>query len=175
MLDLYYGDEAGFSLQSAVPYGWQAPGEQLERLSQPGPRLNVLGWVSESGHEVRSHCFEGSMTSQRLMEVVDEWVKCLSRVTVLVLDNAPVHRSKRVQERLAVWQQAGLYVFFLPAYSPHLNKMETVWRKLKYEQLGESAYQSFAHLKEGVQNLLASYGSVWQVQFDPKHCIINSA
>ena len=114
------------------------------------------------------------MTSNRLIEVVDEWVESLSRVTVLVLDNAPVHRSKRVQERLAVWQQAGLYVFFQPAYSPHLNKMETVWRKLKYEQLTESAYQTFARLKESVQSLLASYGSDWQVHFSAKHCIINS-
>ena len=43
LLDLWYGDEAGFSLQSVVPYGWQAPGEALQRLSRASSRLNVLG------------------------------------------------------------------------------------------------------------------------------------
>ena len=174
MLDLWYGDEAGFSLQSVVPYGWQAPGEALQRLSRASTRLNVLGWVCESGHQLKSWPLVSSMTSAVLIEVLDAWVRELTQVTVLVLDNAPVHRSKAVQNRLAEWQQGGLYVFFLPAYSPHLNKMETVWRKIKYAQLTEAAYQSFSHLASAVKTLLTAYGTTWQVHFDLKHCIINS-
>ena len=34
-------------------------------------------------------------------------------------------------ERLPYWQKRGLFIFFLPPYSPHLNLAETWWRKIK--------------------------------------------
>ncbi|MDQ3633153.1 MAG: transposase [Acidobacteriota bacterium] len=37
--------------------------------------------------------------------------------------------------RIKYWQTRGLYIFYLPTYSSHLNIAETVWRKLKYEWL----------------------------------------
>ena len=56
----------------------------------------------------------------------------LSRLTIVILDNASVHK-KAVKERWAVWQERGLFVFFLPAYCPHLNIVKILWRKPKYE------------------------------------------
>ena len=48
----------------------------------------------------------------------------LERVTVVVLDNARVHKSQPMQERRAFWEQRGLFLFYLPPYSPHLKS----WR-----------------------------------------------
>ena len=56
-----------------------------------------------------------------------------------LLDNARVH-TKAVKERWPVWQERGLFVFFLPTYSPHLNIVEVLWRKLKYEWLRPDDY-----------------------------------
>ncbi len=64
----------------------------------------------------------------------------LQRQTVVVLDNAPAHVAKRVQERRGFWQQRGLWVFYLPPYSPHLNIVEVLWRKLKYQWLQPQDY-----------------------------------
>lgn len=173
LIDLFYGDEAGFSLQSVVPYGWQQPGEVLERAAVRSPQLNVLGWLSASGHQLRSWVFEQSITSEVVIGAIDEWVGQLTQLTVLVLDNGPMHRSKLVKAQLVRWQQAGLYVFFLPAYSPHLNKIETLWRKMKYEWLTESAYQSLTSLKAAVTHLLTDYGNSHHIQFAVTHCIID--
>ena len=36
-----------------------------------------------------------------------------------------------------------LFLFFLPTYSPKLNLIEILWRKIKYEWLEFKAYLSF--------------------------------
>ena len=64
----------------------------------------------------------------------------ISKLTVVVLDNARVHTSKRFQEHRDVWEKRGLFIFYLPPYSPHLNLIEILWRKLKYEWLRPEDY-----------------------------------
>jgi transposase len=172
-IDLFYGDESGFSLVPVVPYGWQAAGHSLERPSQSSPRFNVLAWLNEAGHLV-SFTSQVSINSEFVIRCVDEWVGSLNRPTVLVLDNAPMHRSKAFQACFARWQQAGLYVFFLPAYSPHLNKAECLWRKIKYEWLDTAAYASYESLTQAVKNILVEFGRKYHIHFAQHYSIINS-
>ncbi len=47
-----------------------------------------------------------------------------------------------MQERRRVWEARGLFLFYLPPYSPHLNIAEVLWRKLKYEWLQPADYAS---------------------------------
>jgi len=77
---------------------------------------------------------EGKVTAAWISEQLNALSLSLARLTVVVLDNASVH-VKAVKERAAVWQELGLFVFFLPPYCPHLNIAEILWRKLKYEWL----------------------------------------
>ena len=125
-----------------VPYGWQRAGHSLERPSQTSRRFNVLAWLNEAGRLV-SFTSQVSIKSGFVIGCIDEWIGSLNRPSVLVLDTAPLHRSKAFQACFERWQQAGLYVFFLPAYSPHLNKAECLWRKMKYEWLDTAAYASY--------------------------------
>ena len=85
--------------------------------------------------------------------------------TVLVLDNARVHTSQLVQERRRFWQDRGLFIFYLPPYSPHLNIAETLWRKLKYEWLQASDYTAADELFYRVRQVLAAVGSSLKIQF----------
>lgn len=173
LIDLFYGDESGFSLLPVVPYGWQQAEHPLERPSQYSPRLNVLAWLSEGGQLV-SFTHPRSINSAFVIEAINSWVGGLIRETVLVLDNAPMHRSKAFRACLAGWQQQGLYVFMLPAYSPHLNKAECLWRKMKYEWLTTAAYVSYQALRDAVEDILARFGQQFTIQFAPKHCHLNS-
>ena len=76
----------------------------------------------------RNRCFvrttENKVTGEWIAEQIDEFVKSLSRLTVIVLDNATVH-TKAVKERLQQWEEKGLFVWFLPTYSPQLNTGNT--------------------------------------------------
>ena len=45
-------------------------------------------------------------------------------------------------------KERKLTIYPIPPYSPELNIIEIVWRKIKYEWLPFSAYESFLSLKK---------------------------
>lgn len=78
--------------------------------------------------------------------------------------------SGTVRERRAVWQGRGLFVFFLPPYSPHLNIAEVLWRKLKnnylkYEWLRPEDYADEETLRLAVWQALAAVGHSLRIEF----------
>ena len=89
----------------------------------------------------------------------------LSRPTVLVLDNATVHRSKLVQAKRKERKRQGLRLLFLPPYCPHLNLIEILWRHIKYRWLAPAAYRTFETLYQGVTGILAQVGTKYRVFF----------
>ena len=66
------------------------------------------------------------MTAAFVIESIEALLPQLLGPTVLVLDNASVHRSKLVQAKRKEWKQKGLRLLFLPPYCPHLNLIETL-------------------------------------------------
>ena len=44
-IDLYYGDESGFSLNCVIPYCWQFKDEPVLILPQRGKTLNAFGLI----------------------------------------------------------------------------------------------------------------------------------
>jgi transposase len=86
-------------------------------------------------------------------------------LTVIVLDNARIHTSRIIKERIKVWQQRGLYLFYLPRYSPHLNIVEILWRKLKYEWLSPLDYQDKENLFYQIRLALTAVGENLFIQF----------
>ena len=87
---------------------------------------------------------------------------------MVVLDNASAH-AKAVRERGAVWQGRGLFVSFLPPYSPHLNIAEVLWRKLKYEWLRPEDYADKETLRYGVWQALSAVGQSLRIEFRTFH------
>jgi len=45
-----------------------------------------------------------------------------------------------MQEKLPEWEEKDFYIFNLPTYSPHLNIIEILWRRMKYEWLKPEDY-----------------------------------
>ncbi len=106
-----------------------------------------------------------TLTSQFIFEQFENLSVRLRKLTVVVLDNARIHTSGIIKERKKVWQQRGLYIFYLPRYSPHLNIVETLWRKLKYEWLTRSDYQSKENLFYQTKSALKAVGSSLFIRF----------
>jgi transposase len=105
------------------------------------------------------------VTASLIRDWLDDFSRNLGRLTVVVLDNAPIHRAKEVRESLARWRLRGLYLFYLPPYSPHLNIAETLWRKLKYEWLRGDDYADRETLCYGVWQALAAVGKSLRIDF----------
>ena len=69
---------------------------------------------------------------------------------VLFLDNAPFHRSGRLRARTAEWERMGLVLRYLPRYSPHLNPMEGIWRRIKGFLMPRRFYPTVVELRAAV-------------------------
>ncbi|GAB3477856.1 hypothetical protein GCM10027398_33220 [Azotobacter salinestris] len=104
-------------------------------------------------------------------EVVIEAFDCLleqkspEAFAIVVLDNANIHRSALFLRKEREWRVQRLYVIFLPTYSPELNLIEILWRKIKYEWLPVTAYQSFSSLTSHVLQVLSGYGKKYRINF----------
>jgi transposase len=86
---------------------------------------------------------------------LDRW----SEEVVVVLDNAPFHTAGALREREEGWQEVGLSLYRLPAYCPHLNLIEGVWRRVKGFLMPRRFYDSVGELKEAVLAALRLLGA----------------
>ena len=163
-IDFYYFDESGFSLTPCVPYAWQAVGETIALNSQRSRPLNVLGLMRHSG-EMKSFVFEGTIDSAVVGACFDQWVKEIDKKTYVLVDNAPMHRSEAFAEKIKAWRKQNLVIIFNAPYAPELNLIEIVWRKIKYEWMPFSAYQSFADLKHNLFAILKGIGTDYHIDF----------
>lgn len=78
-----------------------------------------------------------------LLPVSINFPKSLINLTIVLIDNAPTHTSDFFLSQLNEWDELGLYVKPIGAISPDLNIIEILWRKIKYEWMPFSAYESF--------------------------------
>ncbi len=163
-LQLYYYDESGFSLTSALPYAWQKRGKTIEIPAAKGKRINVAGLINRQGNfHYQTH--SGHMASKEVISLLDCFCQKLQQKTVVVVDNAPTHRSKAFMDKVKQWQEQDLYIFFLPPYSPELNKIEMLWRKIKYQWLEFKAYLSWINLQLDLHHVLENIGTKYILNF----------
>ena len=64
---------------------------------------------------------DDAFNADRLIEFLESLIKETKRKVFLILDNLRVHHSKPVKA-LAGCTQSAIEVFYLPSYSPELNR-----------------------------------------------------
>ncbi len=163
-IDLCYFDESGFTLEPCTSYAWQPTNETIEIPSSKSKRLNVLGFVNRGG-KFDSFVFDGSVTTAVVVACIDYFANQIDKPTTLIIDNAPTHTSNEFNDCLEGWEEKGLTIYRIPPYSPELNLIEIVWRKIKYEWLPFSAYDSYANLKRNLFDVLANIGGNYKIKF----------
>jgi len=168
-IDLIYFDESGFDLTPQVPYAWQSSGREgtLRIPASHSKRINVLGFLHTQDQKLTSFMVEHSVDSATVISLMNEFCSHLDKKTVVVLDNASIHTSRAFKDKLNEWKEAGLTLFFLPTYSPELNLIEILWRKIKYEWIPFSAYKGIDRLREELNKILNNFGSIkYHIKFD---------
>lgn len=164
-IELYYGDESGFSLNCVVPYCWQFKHEPVLVLPQRGKTLNALGFMKSSGETAQMFMKEGTINASFVIDSIHAFVNSLTKTTVLVLDNARIHHAKLFQSFIEGWEAKGLYIFYLPAYSPHLNRIERLWKESKYRWIPPSAYVDLPTLRQTLDEIWAKVGTKYKINF----------
>jgi DDE superfamily endonuclease len=117
---------------------------------------------NKDGHA--SMC-EASLHTGVVIAGVDAFCQTITKKTVVGIDNASMHTSDACEERLPYWKTHGLIIKYLPPYSPELNLIAILWRRLKYTWLPFSAYEGLNALREALETILSHVGSEYQITF----------
>jgi putative transposase len=158
LIHLKYLDESGFRLESGVSYGWIRRGMQkcIEQPKKRGTRISILGLL-ERGKSFIYGLVTGGFRSKKYIEMMNaEADRAKTKmietgcITVVILDNYILHKSKMVKEYWASWEAAGLYFFFLPPYSAEMNRIEDEWHQLKNHELAGRSYEDEYELVKGI-------------------------
>ncbi len=116
-------------------------------------------------NHLQAYAFKGRMNSEAVIACLDNFKTTITQPTVVVLDNAPIHHSKRFEAKIERWKQDDIYVFFLPKYSPHLNPIEILWRMIKYHWLPYETIESEQELNKKPDEILRSVGEDYSIDF----------
>lgn len=109
--------------------------------------------------------FEGPIDTKVVTECFELLAKKVTKETWVIVDNAPQHTSKLFKSYLNKWSSQGLNVKFLPPYSPELNKIEILWRFIKYQWLKITLGMSYVDLNNALDQIIVSIGSQYHINF----------
>jgi putative transposase len=157
---LYYLDECGFSPTLPVGYSWTLLGQRkFVRYEAPqGRRVNALAAYRPFGRSPRLDVF----TAERTWNSYDliGFLKALpwsKAPRVVVLDNASFHTSEVIRAARKGLADAGIYLYFLPPYSPELNRIEPVFRQVKHQEIPQRSHTTRSGLREAVETGFTNY------------------
>jgi hypothetical protein len=174
--ELWYLDESGFAPTLPTGYTWARRGARALVWDEPpqGRRLNVLGALAPYG-EGRGLAWTsppGKVDSAVVLEFVWRAVAGLpappaelppgyrrARPCVVVLDNASAHVSAAVKAAQPALESAGVALYYLPPYSPELNRIEELWRHVKHEELPVRSYRTLEDLRAAVEGALNDHAA----------------
>ena len=163
-IDLYFGDESHFGLTPNVPYAWQTKENPILLPADKGKFLNVVGLMNRK-NKLFFEVLESTFNTDRLICFMDNFVAQTVKKTVVIIDNSPIHRSKKFKVKIQAWREQDVYIFYLPPYSPELNLIEILWRRIKYQWLSFDAYLCFQNLKERLFDVLQNVDIKYDIIF----------
>jgi transposase len=84
-------------------------------------------------------------------------VEHVGKPLTVILGNTSVHTARALWPYLRLLQTKGLTLSFLPPYSPELNRIETLWHKMKYQGLAFKTHNTQT-LEADVDVILQGFG-----------------
>ncbi|MBX8645052.1 MAG: IS630 family transposase [Thermoplasmata archaeon] len=127
-------DEAAFFLNHARTHAWAKKGQRaiVPRPGVRGKMHSLLLAVSAEG-VIAWELFERAVTAQRFLGFLDR----ISQHSVLVLDNAAIHRATHALSRNGLMtvpakaNERNIKLQYLPPYSPQLNPVELCFNTIR--------------------------------------------
>ena len=162
-IELAYVDEAGFAPQPPNRSAWTKSGETHQVIAKRAKRLNVIGALLSSGGLFLAKLWK-SVNGLWFFGFLMALVERIKKPVVVILDNASIHTAKKLTPYWELLKEKGMQFYFLPPYSPELNRIELLWHKMKYEWL---PFKSFLpdELENAISEIAVGFGSKYQMTF----------
>ncbi|MGZ4997521.1 MAG: IS630 family transposase [Methylobacter sp.] len=162
-IELAYVDEAGFAPQPPNRSAWTKRGETHAVTTQRAKRLNVIGALLSSGQLMMAKLWQ-SVNGLWFFGFLMALIERIKKPMVVILDNASIHTTKKLKPYWDLLKEKGMSLYFLPTYSPELNRIEILWKRMKYEWL---PFKSFTpmELENAIDKIGDGFGSEYQLTF----------
>ena len=96
--------------------------------------------------------------AKHLRDVADAYPAHEHKRVVLVIDNAPWHRGKPIDDMLA--DHPHLELYRLPSYSPKMSVIERFWKPLRRRATHNRMFDDLQDLKASIRNSLRYFQTV---------------
>jgi transposase len=141
-------------------YSWCLP-KQRKRVKYEYPqgrRVNALVTYQPFAPvpELVVRPFERTLTSDDLIAYLKD-LPGADVPRVVVLDNAGIHTSKVMRAARPGLAKLGIYLYYLPAYSPELNRIEAVFKQVKHHEMPTRSFTSKTDLCNAVEDGFETY------------------
>lgn len=160
---LAYVDEAGFSQVHPNRSAWTPIGERHLIEATRGKRLNVLAAMLSNG-ELFSTKFWQTTTAAAFSGFLSLLQEHVAKPITVILDNASIHKAKAERPIIEFLKKKGVTLYFLPPYSPELNRIERLWNKIKYTWMAPKCRKSGA-LEADITEILSNFGTKYEFSF----------
>ena len=151
-----FGDESHFSTQPYVQRAWGRVGEKkkITTVKKKGS-CTIFGALNA----VSKKCYwkvAQKGNSEAFIAFLRQLRQTFSTGTImLILDNASIHRSKKVKAFLK--QNAWIEILHIPPYSPELNPIERFWGWLKAKIYSQKEFSDLNMLIAKVRKMMWHY------------------
>jgi transposase len=133
---LYFEDESSIDLSPVLAKTWGPIGKKVvQKVTGNKGSVSAISAISSRGDLIFNiHKAGKRFRSDDIVIFLKSMLNHhKSRTLVVVMDQAPCHKSKKVQQ--FILSQKRLNVFYLPPRSPEFNPDEKVWSHLKHHEL----------------------------------------
>jgi len=117
-------------------------------------KCNMISSITNRG-TMRFMVFESSFTVEVFKEFLSRLLRSVSKKVFLIVDNHPVHRSKKISDWVKE-RSDRIELHFLPPYSPELNPDEYLNNDVKSNAVGRRRAKTKEELMSNIRHYLQS-------------------
>jgi transposase len=166
-ISMAYIDETGHSMIQPNRSCWTKEGEVHAIDANRSPRLNIMGALLSDGSLFTTEKWGTNKAEDFLSfltKLVERVKPTMEKPLYAIVDNASIHTAKAIQDGITALKEKGLQLYFLPPYSPELNRIEMLWRHIKHVWM---KFQSWTKstLEAEVHRILARFGIEFKLAF----------
>ena len=163
MIALAYVDEAGFSQVHPNRSAWTPRGERHLIEAKRGKRLNVLAALLSTDEVISAKLWQ-STTAEAFSGFLGLLKNAVQKPLTVILDNPSIHQAKSLEPIVKYLKTQGVTLYFLPPYSPELNRIERFWHAMKFKWMVPKCRDSKI-LEADVDEILDNFGTKYKFDF----------
>jgi hypothetical protein len=162
-IELAYLDEVGFTQVPPNRSAWTRRSQRHCIDAARGKQLNVMAALLNRGRVFSAKIWR-SYNGELFTAFLSLLRQYVGKPLTVILDNVRFHKSKAIQPELDLLKAQGVTLYFLPPYSPELNRLEKLWHLMKHSWLSLTR-RDMETLEKDVGDILDNFGVDYRMSF----------